>query len=242
MIRDHREEHRQRHVRVVHRAPLRPFPQFIIRLPARLRSRDDRALHRENVNPHIQHHDRPKHRAEMDERATPAERMREHPHRARRQHEPRGISPSRFPERRTEEQIVDHPSSHERGKPQRHRLPLREHAHSRVDQIRGIARVINDPQKREPREPRERRLPLEPMQRRRHRARAEAPLFHPVKKPAMGHVKLALDTLARLLRRSEGRVQPHKIKRRADPHDAGDEMRHADQKIQPLMEVGHRPF
>ena len=122
----------------------------------------------------------------------------------------------------------------------RDRLPRRQVAHGRVDQVRARVRVVDDDEQPEAGKPRRVRLPLEPVQRVGQALRRDPILLDAVEAAAVDLPRLAADApsrVRRVARRFEVVVERDEVERRADPGDRRDHVQPAEEQVAPVPPV-----
>ena len=227
VIREHDEEQRERHVAVVHGALFGALAQREIGLPPRLRGGDHLPLRRENAHPHIGNHDRAQQRPDVHECRPTGEEAAECQRDAGEEREgdcgrdPRVRGKGGAPER-----VVDQPPDDEESDAQRGRRAAADAGNRWVEEI-GAAQVVDEDEQCDAAHPGEQGLPFEPMQHGGHFAGCRAARFDVVKPAAVDHPQVAFDAGSRRGWGAQGAVQPDEIEGAADPGDAGDEMRPA---------------
>ena len=235
VVREHREQHRQRHVVVVHRPLLAARVGGRIGVAAGLLRADQLPVRRDDDEEDVRDHDRPEHRADLQVRRTRREQLRaavrsrgdEHEHAsAERRVAPQGAA----------EQVVDEPADSEQRDARRNRYRGRDVRDARVDQVGARLQVVERDEEREAGEPRRVRLPLVPVQRLRDSRRRDAKLLDPVETAAVDLPRLAGEVVT-LLGRPQVVVERDEVERRADPDHRRDHVQEAEREVEPVDQV-----
>ncbi len=164
---DHREQHRQREIGVVHGALPAAQPVARVGLASLLLRPHQLALAGDDDEEHVRHHDRAEHGAEMDEGAAAAEDVGEAVRgRGDEEGQHRRERPVVAAERRRTEPVVDEPAARDRGEADADRRRLAEIRDVAVDEVDLRADVVDEREQEESRDPGPVGFPLEPVQRR----------------------------------------------------------------------------
>ncbi len=199
VTRDHREQHGEREVVVVHRALLGDDAREGIRLASCLLRVDQLPMRRDDVEEDVPRHDGPDHRADLEERRPRLEELRASPRRDGGQHEDQHPEREAVVHEQPAEDVVDDPCDNEQAGADRHGLPRRQVGHLRVDQIGACVEVVEDDHQGEPRQPRRVRLPLEPGEVSGEDGRRDLVLLDVVEAAAVHLPLLATDAVAQIL-------------------------------------------
>ena len=108
-----------------------------------------------------------------------------------------------------------------------------------IDQVTGVAEVIDRKQQRQAAHQRAVGLPFEPVQLGRHFFRANVILGYFIKAAAMDGPKVTLDTFLFLPFRwlAQVIVEPDEVKGRTDPGHASNDVEPADDQAQPFSQI-----
>ena len=238
VAREHREEHGEREVVVVHRALFAAPVRRRVRIAPSLLRADQLPMRRDDDEEDVRRHDRPEHRPDLEVRGARGEEMR---HAVRSPDEEaddaRGESELAASADGATQRVVHEPRRDQQTNARADRLQRRKACDRRVDQRRVRLEVVEDDEEREAREPRPVRLPLEPVQRLRQALRRDAVLLDPVEAAAVDLPRVAGEVVA-ALRRLEVVVERDEVERRPDPHDRGDDVEPAEDEVEPVRRVG----
>ena len=235
VVRDHREHDRQREVGVVHAALLAHRAVLRVGLAAFAHRLDHAALAGDDHVQDVRAHDRAEDGAVVDEGAAAAEDLHQPPG-SRGEETEQHNGECALVEGRTAQAFVNREAEHERADADADRGAFGERHHRGVDQVELGVDVVHEHEQREARNPGPVRLPLEPVQCRRQLRRPELVLLGAVEAAAVDRPELAGEP--RVPGRLETIVEPDEIERGADPGDADDDMRPAQQQVQPVEEIG----
>ena len=222
----HREDDGQRQVVVVHGPLLGPEARRRVRLPPLLLCPDELPVRRDDHEEDVRRHDRPEHRADLEERRARGEELARRVGRERHQHGDRDRDEPVAPEDAARA-VVHEPGERDPGGGEADRLHRAQVGDGRVDEPLVRFQPVEDDEEREAGEPRRVRLPLEPVQVLRQLRRRHLVLLRVVEAAAVHAPVLAGDSLAGLFRRREPEVEPDEVERRSDPRDPGDHVQHA---------------
>ena len=140
-----------------------------------------------------------------------------------------------FANRTFADDVIDHPPGKQAAKPDQDRVHLGKRQHAWVDQIAFGTPVIHGDQKRKAGNPGEIGLVFEPVQFGRHGTGGDHPFVHMIKTTTMDHPGFTIDALIHARTLAQGQIQPHEIERRPDPGDARNQMRPAQDQIDPVL-------
>ena len=192
-------------------------------------SRDD---HEEDVG----RHDRPEHRADLEERRARGEELpgrvcrQRHEECDRDRHEPVASED-------TARAVVDEPGQRQPGGREADRLHRAQVGDGGIDEAVARVQPVENDEEREAGEPRRVRLPLEPVQVLGQLRRRNLVLLRVVEAAPVHAPVLAGDSLFRLLRRRKPEVEPDEVERRADPGDPCDHVQHAQDEVGEVSQV-----
>ena len=243
VVADHREQHRQREVGVVHAALLAVQAVDRVGRAALLLGAHQRLLTRDDHEEHVGGHDRAEHRAEVDERAAAREELAQAPcgERAQREEE-RGEHRLVGAQARSAQRVVDQPAADQEGRGNRDRSARGERGDRWIDQVDARAQPVHQYQHEHAGHPGAVGLPLEPVQRLGQLGRCDPELLRAVEAAAVHRPDLAGQVEARaflaVARRVQVGVEPYEVERGADPGDAGDQVEPAAEEVQPLEDIG----
>ena len=196
VVADHREQHRQREIGVVHGALPAAQPVDRVGLASLALRPHQLALAGDDDEEHVRHHDRAEHRAEMDEGAAAAEDVGEAVRgRGDQEGQHRRERPVVAAEGRRTEPVVDEPAARDRGEADADRRRLAEIRDVAVDEVDLRAGVVDEREQEEARDPGPVGFPLEPVQRRGERGRGDAVFLRLVEAAAVNRPQLAADAL-----------------------------------------------
>ena len=247
VVGQHREQHGQAEVGVVHAALLAALTMHRVdRLPRRQRGHHA-ALAGDDPEEHVGAHRRGHHRAHQQEGRAPgkpvAGQVRRRHHHAGHDQPDQAVAAGPLPQRAADE-VVDQPEAdeHRQGRP--HRRRRRPGMHRSVDQEGARLKQIQHGEQPEAGEPGGVALPVEPVQMRRQARRRPGELDGVIEAPAVHGPQLAAHALqleGRVVGRGEAVVQPHEVERGPDPGDRHHHMRPAQQQVGPVQQIGfHR--
>ena len=237
----HREQHREREVVVVHRSALCAEERRRIRLALLGHCLHELPVRRDDHEENVRDHDRSEHRSHLQVRRTWREQLSGTP---RCQRDERGsdddernlASVSEGPA----QHVVHEPSEHEAADAQRHGLPGGEVGDLWVSETNVGVEVVENDEESEPGEPGCVRLPFEPVQWLGHLGRREPVLLRVVEAAAVHAPELARDTGVRVLaflRWSQREVEPDEVEGRADPRDPRDYVQHPEADVEDVSQV-----
>ena len=244
MVGDHRHQHRQREIGVVRAALFAAFAIARIDRLAGTHRGHHATLARNDPEEDVRAHGGREHRAHEQEGRAPREQMAGEPGGEHDEDEDQRADDevaARALAEGAADQVVNEPERGEEAERAHHRTGGRPGMHARVDEKHGRAEQVEHREQRKAGQPGGIAFPHRPMQMVGQMGRRDRVFLRVVEAAAVHGPEFAGHTFftqGRIDGRAQGIVEPDEIEGRSDPGDAGDQMRPAQQQIDPVEQVG----